>query len=72
VLAAASLGFAVIQLDVSVVNVAIKPIGAALGSGVTRLQWAESDACYWAPRTASWYTGSPHRSAPLREKPAAR
>jgi hypothetical protein len=32
VLAAATLGFGVIQLDVSVVNVAVKPIGAALGS----------------------------------------
>jgi MFS transporter, DHA2 family, methylenomycin A resistance protein len=38
-LAAASLGFAVIQLDVSVVNVAIKPIGASLGGGVSALQW---------------------------------
>ncbi len=34
-----SLGFAVVQLDVSVVNVAIKPIGAALGGGVSSLQW---------------------------------
>jgi MFS transporter, DHA2 family, methylenomycin A resistance protein len=39
VLAAATLGFGVIQLDVSVVNVAVKPIGAALGAGVTGLQW---------------------------------
>jgi MFS transporter, DHA2 family, methylenomycin A resistance protein len=39
VLAAATLGFGVIQLDVSVVNVAVKPIGAALGGGVTGLQW---------------------------------
>jgi DHA2 family methylenomycin A resistance protein-like MFS transporter len=38
-LVAASLGFAVIQLDVSVVNVAIKPIGASLGGGVSDLQW---------------------------------
>ena len=38
-LAATSLGFAVVQLDVSVVNVAIKPIGAALGGGVSALQW---------------------------------
>jgi MFS transporter, DHA2 family, methylenomycin A resistance protein len=38
-LVAASLGFAVIQLDVSVVNVAIKPIGASLGGGVSALQW---------------------------------
>jgi len=39
VLAAASLGFAVIQLDVSVVNVAFKVIGAELGGGVAGLQW---------------------------------
>jgi MFS transporter, DHA2 family, methylenomycin A resistance protein len=38
-LTAATLGFGVIQLDVSVVNVAVKPIGAALGGGVTGLQW---------------------------------
>jgi len=29
----------VIQLDVSVVNVAVKPIGAALGGGVSGVQW---------------------------------
>jgi MFS transporter, DHA2 family, methylenomycin A resistance protein len=39
VLAVATLGFGVIQLDVSVVNVAVKPIGAALGGGVSGLQW---------------------------------
>jgi MFS transporter, DHA2 family, methylenomycin A resistance protein len=38
-LAAASLGFGVVQLDVSVVNVAINPIGAELGAGVGALQW---------------------------------
>ena len=38
-LLATSLGFGVVQLDVSVVNVAIKPIGADLGGGVTGLQW---------------------------------
>jgi DHA2 family methylenomycin A resistance protein-like MFS transporter len=38
-LAATSLGFAVVQLDVSVVNVAIKPIGLALGGDVSALQW---------------------------------
>jgi MFS transporter, DHA2 family, methylenomycin A resistance protein len=38
-LLAASLGFAVVQLDVSVVNVAIKPIGASLGGSVSDLQW---------------------------------
>ena len=38
-LVATSLGFAVVQLDVSVVNVAIRPIGAALGGNVSALQW---------------------------------
>src|SRR3954471_19696003 len=38
-LLAMSLGFAVVQLDVSVVNVAIRPIGDALGGGVAALQW---------------------------------
>jgi DHA2 family methylenomycin A resistance protein-like MFS transporter len=38
-LAAASLGFAVVQLDVSVVNVAVRSIGADLGTGIGGLQW---------------------------------
>src|ERR1700760_2102435 len=38
-LLATTLGFAVVQLDVSVVNVAIKPIGADFGGGVSGLQW---------------------------------
>ncbi len=38
-LVATSLGFAVVQLDVSVVNVAIKSIGSSLGGGVSALQW---------------------------------
>ena len=38
-LIATSLGFGVVQLDVSVVNVAINPIGADLGGGVAALQW---------------------------------
>src|ERR1700721_1001647 len=38
-LVATSLGFAVVQLDVSIVNVAIKSIGAGLGGGVSGLQW---------------------------------
>jgi DHA2 family methylenomycin A resistance protein-like MFS transporter len=38
-LTAMSLGYAVVQLDVSVVNVAIKSIGAGLGGGITSLQW---------------------------------
>jgi DHA2 family methylenomycin A resistance protein-like MFS transporter len=38
-LLATSLGFGVVQLDVSVVNVAIKPIGVDLGASVSGLQW---------------------------------
>jgi DHA2 family methylenomycin A resistance protein-like MFS transporter len=38
-LLATSLGFSVVQLDVSIVNVAIKSIGAGLGGGVSGLQW---------------------------------
>jgi DHA2 family methylenomycin A resistance protein-like MFS transporter len=37
-LVASSLGFGVVQLDVSVVNVAVKTIGAQLGGGVSSLQ----------------------------------
>lgn len=38
VLTALTLGFAVIQLDVSVVNVAVKAIGTGLGGGVSGVQ----------------------------------
>lgn len=38
-LATASLGFGVKQLDVSVVNVAVRSIGADLGTGISGLQW---------------------------------
>jgi DHA2 family methylenomycin A resistance protein-like MFS transporter len=41
-LLAMSLGFAVVQLDVSVVNVAVRPIGDALGGDVAVLQWIVS------------------------------
>ena len=41
-LIATSLGFAVIQLDVTVVNVAVKQIGASFGGGITGLQWVVS------------------------------
>jgi DHA2 family methylenomycin A resistance protein-like MFS transporter len=41
-LMAMSLGFAVVQLDVSVVNVAIRPIGTDLGAGLSALQWIVS------------------------------
>jgi DHA2 family methylenomycin A resistance protein-like MFS transporter len=38
-LAATSLGFVVVQLDVTIVNVALQRIGAAFGGGVAGLQW---------------------------------
>ena len=37
-----SLGFAVIQLDVTVVNVAVRAIGATFGGGIAELQWVVS------------------------------
>ena len=37
--AAVSLGFAVVQLDVTVVNVAIGRIGSSLGGGMEAMQW---------------------------------
>ena len=39
---ATSLGFGVVQLDVTVVNVAVKQIGSSLGGGVSQLQWVIS------------------------------
>src|ERR1700722_8604306 len=41
-LAAMSLGYCVVQLDVTIVNTALKSIGASLGGGVTELQWVVS------------------------------
>ncbi|MBV8453226.1 MAG: MFS transporter [Deltaproteobacteria bacterium] len=38
-LTAMSLGFAVVQLDVTVVNVAVKSIGSSFGGGIAGLQW---------------------------------
>lgn len=38
-LAAMSLGFGVVQLDVTIVNVALNSIGTAQGGGVASLQW---------------------------------
>lgn len=38
-LVATALGFGVVQLDVTIVNVAMQPIGAALGGSTTGLQW---------------------------------
>src|SRR5215831_6464165 len=41
-LAAMSLGYGVVQLDVTIVNTALSSIGASLGGGVSELQWAVS------------------------------
>jgi MFS transporter, DHA2 family, methylenomycin A resistance protein len=49
-LIATSLGFAVIQLDVTVVNVAVKQIGASFGGGVTGLQWVVGAYTLCSPR----------------------
>jgi DHA2 family methylenomycin A resistance protein-like MFS transporter len=41
-LAAMSLGFGVVQLDVTIVNTALSSIGRSLGGGVAELQWVVS------------------------------
>jgi DHA2 family methylenomycin A resistance protein-like MFS transporter len=41
-LAAMSLGFGVVQLDVTIVNTALSSIGTSLGGGVSELQWVVS------------------------------
>ena len=38
-MAATSFGFALVQLDVTIVNVALPRIGGDLGTGVAGLQW---------------------------------
>src|SRR5712672_4090564 len=38
-LAAMSLGYGVVQLDVTIVNTALNAIGTSLGGGVSELQW---------------------------------
>jgi DHA2 family methylenomycin A resistance protein-like MFS transporter len=41
-LAAMSIGFGVVQLDVTIVNTALNSIGMSLGGGVAELQWVVS------------------------------
>src|ERR1700685_2875397 len=41
-LAAMSLGYGVVQLDVTIVNTALSSIGSSLGGGVPELQWVVS------------------------------
>jgi MFS transporter, DHA2 family, methylenomycin A resistance protein len=39
IVAAASFGFAIVQLDVTVVNVALPRVGSSLAAGTAALQW---------------------------------
>src|SRR5712691_11271208 len=41
-LAGMSLGYGVVQLDLTIVNTALAAIGSALGGGVSELQWVVS------------------------------
>src|SRR6516225_5370815 len=41
-LVAMSLGYGVVQLDVTIVNTALSSIGSSLGGGVAELQWVVS------------------------------
>src|ERR671936_2466170 len=41
-LAAMSLGYGIVQLDVTIVNTALHAIGTSLGGGVAELQWVVS------------------------------
>src|SRR6185312_9637657 len=41
-LAAMSLGYGIVQLDVTIVNTALSAIGDSLGGGVAELQWVVS------------------------------
>ena len=41
-LAAMSLGYGVVQLDITIVNTALSSIGSSLGGGVSELQWVVS------------------------------
>ena len=41
-LAAMSLGYGVVQLDVTIVNTALNSIGGSLGGGIAELQWVVS------------------------------
>jgi DHA2 family methylenomycin A resistance protein-like MFS transporter len=41
-LTAMSLGWGVVQLDVTIVNTALESIGTSLGGGVSQLQWVVS------------------------------
>ena len=41
-LVAMSLGYGVVQLDVTIVNTALNSIGTSLGGGVSELQWVVS------------------------------
>jgi DHA2 family methylenomycin A resistance protein-like MFS transporter len=50
-LAAMSLGYGVVQLDVTIVNTALNAIGMSLGGGVSELQWVVSAYTIALPRS---------------------
>jgi len=52
-LAAMSLGYGVVQLDVTIVNTALNSIGASLGGGVAELQWGGECLHHRFPRPSS-------------------
>jgi hypothetical protein len=54
-LAAMSLGYGVVQLDVTIVNTALGSIGASLGGGVSGLQWVQ--AVWKCPSSPKNYSG---------------
>jgi hypothetical protein len=58
---ATSLGFAVVQLDVSVVNVATRPISDALGAGVSVARTRARSTCRGRSPRSSRSRRSPAR-----------
>ncbi len=62
-LAAMSLGYGVVQLDVTIVNTSLNSIGTSLGGGVSELQWVVSSLYHRLCRLHSHRgrTGRSHR-----------
>src|SRR3974390_3233449 len=60
-LAAMSLGYGVVQLDVTIVNTALSSIGASLGGGVAELQWVVSayTIAFAAFILTGWWSAAP-------------
>ena len=66
-LAAMSLGYGVVQLDVTIVNTALNTIGLSLGGGVAELQWVVSTytIAFAAPILTAGALGDVRREAHL-------